>query len=187
MTTYLFTIPLLLIVALMSGCTSYTITSTPPGAKIEFKSPHDLTAWNPRPSRTPSSVRKGKEWPYGFTQVAVRWDDGTHSEWVALDEDIHFTKKTARRKHMRTASAYEDLPIVSYQFDSARKRGTITIDIQGQGIEARHWAVENIGEICSDKNITMIAGQESHTGGAYQVLNESVKDGLLTIEFSALY
>ena len=80
-----------------------------------------------------------------------------------------------------------ELEVIAYKFDAKTNSGFITIDIKGKGIGARHLIVENIGKICSDKNITMIAGQETHKNGGYRVLNESVTNGLLTIEFEATF
>jgi hypothetical protein len=77
------------------------------------------------------------------------------------------------------------LTVVDYIFDAESNKGSITIDMQGQGIEVRHRIVENIGKICSDKNITIIAGEEKRKGGRYRVLNESLINGLLTVEFEA--
>ena len=78
-----------------------------------------------------------------------------------------------------------DFPIVTYDFDAKSGKGTLVVDIQGKGMNARHRVVDNIGKICSDKNVTLISGEETREGGRYRVLNESVKDGLLTISFEA--
>lgn len=88
---------------------------------------------------------------------------------------------------MATQSKKQDWKIKRYSYDAETQRGSITIDIEGKGIEARRWAVEHIGEICSDKNLTMVAGKESHKDGGYRVLNESVTNNSLTIEFQAVY
>ena len=80
-----------------------------------------------------------------------------------------------------------NIPIMSYKYEDKSKRGVVVADIKGKGFEARAWVVRNIGKICSEKNITMIAGQEPEKGGHYRVLNESVKEGKLTIEFEASF
>ena len=79
----------------------------------------------------------------------------------------------------------DDFPIVSYDFDAKSGKGTLVVDIRGKGMNARHRVVNNIGKICSDKNVTLISGEETRKGGRYRVLDESVKDGLLTISFEA--
>jgi hypothetical protein len=77
------------------------------------------------------------------------------------------------------------LKVVSYQYDAQSQKGSLSVDISGHGIEAREWVVKNIGKICSSKEVLLEAGQENSTGGRYRVLNESLKDGILTIEFTA--
>lgn len=77
------------------------------------------------------------------------------------------------------------LKVVSYQYDARTQNGSLSVDISGHGIEAREWVVKNIGKICSSKEVLLEAGQENSTGGRYRVLNESLKDGILTIEFAA--
>lgn len=79
------------------------------------------------------------------------------------------------------------LPIESYQFDATTNKGKLTVDLQGRGVEMRHWIVKNIGKICSDQNITLIAGEKPPQNGRYRILNESLTNGLLTIEFEAVY
>jgi hypothetical protein len=79
------------------------------------------------------------------------------------------------------------LKVVSYQYDARTQKGSLSVDISGHGIEAREWVVKNIGKICSSKEVLLEAGQENSTGGRYRVLNESLKDGILTIEFTAGY
>ncbi len=94
-----------------------------------------------------------------------------------------FTRVVPATHPARTSK--QDPPIVSYTFDVATGKGRLVVDIGGQGIAARHWVVDNIGKICSDKSITLVAGRETRRGGRYRVLNESVKDGLLSIDFEA--
>jgi len=79
------------------------------------------------------------------------------------------------------------IPVVSYTFDAKSRMGKLSVDITGKGIEVRSWIVENIGEICSSHNVVLEAGKEPVKGGRYEILKESVTDGILTIEFKALY
>jgi hypothetical protein len=85
------------------------------------------------------------------------------------------------------SSNAQPFKVVSYEYDARTQRGVISVDTAGHGIEAREWVVKNIGKICSSKELLLQAGQESDSGGRYRVLNESVKDGILTIEFTAGY
>jgi hypothetical protein len=47
--------------------------------------------------------------------------------------------------------------------------------------------LSKIGEIASSKNLAIQAGRESLEGGNYEVLDESMKDGVLKIDFQALW
>jgi hypothetical protein len=84
-----------------------------------------------------------------------------------------------------TGVSLSELKVVSYKYDDKTQRGSLSVDITGRGIEVREWVLKNIGEICSSKELLLEAGQEPRRGGHYRVLNESVKDGILTIEFTA--
>jgi hypothetical protein len=86
-----------------------------------------------------------------------------------------------------TTTPYGSIPVVSYTFDAASGMGELSVDITGRGIEVRDWIIKNVGKICSNQNIRLEAGKEPTTGGRYQILKESVKDNILTIEFKALY
>jgi hypothetical protein len=78
---------------------------------------------------------------------------------------------------------YQDYPVTSYHYDESSRKGTISVDISGRGIGARESVIENIGKICSDKGINLKHGERTYEGAYYRVLNESVKNGILTIEF----
>lgn len=80
-----------------------------------------------------------------------------------------------------------EIKIIEYRFDMSSKRGSLTIDIGDQGFEARLFVIKNIGNICSSKNVLLEAGKERFSGARYQVLNESIKEGLLKVEFEAVY
>ena len=118
-----------------------------------------------------------------FKEMPLRFAKGT------VPSQIHFElirdESEESSPTQFVISPTGDLPIVNYTFNERTGKGSLTVDLRGKGINARHWVVENIGKICSDKNITLIAGEETHRGGHYRVLNESAKEGLLTIEFEA--
>jgi hypothetical protein len=80
-----------------------------------------------------------------------------------------------------------DFRIVEYDFDSRARKGTVTVDIGNKGFNARLWVVKNIGMICSSKNVSLDAGNETFNGAKYTILDESIKDGLLKITFEAVY
>jgi hypothetical protein len=71
-----------------AGCTSYRITSSPDGAKIQYKG---SVIYKPIISqRTPLKARKGIEWPIGYDYVRVEWPGGSCSDWKLLNQDLHF-------------------------------------------------------------------------------------------------
>ena len=80
---------------------------------------------------------------------------------------------------------FSSLKVVSYQYDSRTDKGSLSVNISDYGLEARDWVIKNIGKICSSKEVLLEAGPEKSTGGHYRVLNESLKDGVLTIDFTA--
>jgi len=86
-----------------------------------------------------------------------------------------------------TTTPWGTIPVVAYDFDARTGMGKLSVDIAGKGIEVRSWVIENIGEICSSHNIVLEAGREPIKGGRYEILRESVVDGILTIDFKALY
>ena len=165
----------------VAGCTSYRITSDPARAKIHYKG--NIT-YKPIPfaQYTPIKVRKGIEWPYGYEYVAVEWPDGVWSDWRLLNKDQHFVKGS-----IRPVNQEEDARIVDLTFDSVTSKGVVAVDTAGHGLAAREMAIKKIGEICSSKNVMHVAGQENlKTDGGYKILDEELKDNILTITFEAV-
>lgn len=87
----------------------------------------------------------------------------------------------------KTNYEISDFRITKYDFDARTGNGSVTVDIGEKGFNARLWVVKNIGVICSSKNVALDAGNESFNGAKYAILDESIKDGLLTIVFKAVY
>ena len=88
----------------------------------------------------------------------------------------------------RVAPPRDNTPrLVSYSYDSKTAKGILSVDIANAGIEARDWVIKNIGKIASSKELLLEAGKEPTDGGRYKVLNESLKDGILTVEFEVLH
>jgi hypothetical protein len=79
------------------------------------------------------------------------------------------------------------IKVVRYEYDTKSQKGTLSVDISETGLAMRDWVVSNIGKIASSKEVLIEAGQEASTGGKYRLLNESIKDGVLTVEFTAGY
>jgi hypothetical protein len=82
-------------------------------------------------------------------------------------------------------SYYKLIKVVDYKYNAKTQNGSLAVNISDCGLDARDWVIKNIGKICSSKEVLLEAGQEKNTGGHYRVLNESLKDGVLTIDFTA--
>lgn len=72
----------------------------------------------------------------------------------------------------------------SMQYDEATKRGWVSI--VGAGLDARRRALRKIAEICATKN-KLLVSDDLDPKGAFKVLDEELKDGVLKISFEALY
>ena len=103
------------------------------------------------------------------------------------DEGKPAVLSTLQSNDVYQQNSYRNCQVTHYHYDASSGKGTISVDISGKGIEVRQWIVENIGKICSDKNITLEAGKETGEGGHYRILSEFVKDGILTIEFESAW
>ncbi len=70
-------------------------------------------------------------------------------------------------------------------YNSKSKIGKITIE---SNLNNRNTTIRKIEKICSTKNIAIQVGSNNHEYGAtYTTLNESLKNGKLTINFKCLY
>ncbi len=77
--------------------------------------------------------------------------------------------------------------VLSYKYDDKSAKGIFAVDMTGKGMETRDWVVKNIGKIASSKELLLEAGSEPIAGGRYRVLNESLANNILTIEFEVLH
>ena len=77
--------------------------------------------------------------------------------------------------------------VLSYRYDDKSAKGIFAVDMTGKGMETRDWVVKNIGKIASSKELLLEAGSEPIAGGRYRVLNESLANNILTIEFEVLH
>ena len=92
-----------------------------------------------------------------------------------LPKDLHFVK-------------YAPPQIVDYAFNADLNTGYVSIDVVGDTIAAREQVIRKIGEICSSKNVTHVAGAENlRSEGHYQILDEQLTNNILTIHFKAVY
>lgn len=90
-----------------------------------------------------------------------------------------------------TATAFSAKPVADgWRYDASSRRGIVRLRIMGhvEPEAARHWARQNIANIVRDKNIALSAdsGTPLPSGAIFRSSNESLKDGILTVEFEAV-
>lgn len=75
---------------------------------------------------------------------------------------------------------------VRLEYDESTGRGKIAVRLDGRDVgAARKWAIENIEELATGKNIALVAGMPPPAGAHYRTGNErKTEDGLLEIEFT---
>lgn len=76
----------------------------------------------------------------------------------------------------------------SWRYDGNTQRGEVRLRIS-DGMapeEAKRWARENIKAIVEEKNIALEAGAAPPPGAKYRSLDETLEDGVLTVEFEAV-
>lgn len=84
-------------------------------------------------------------------------------------------------------SSREELEIISYNYDDNSGNGSLSAKVGSNNFKTRQRMINKIGEIASSKNIAFEAGKEKVKGGNYNVGNESISNGVLTIEFKTLW
>jgi hypothetical protein len=87
----------------------------------------------------------------------------------------------------KTEPLYKTAPVISYSFDPTTKLGILSVDVTGKGMEVRQSVLDHISNICSTHNVTLQAGKAPPKGATYELREESVNNGILTIKFEALY
>ena len=75
---------------------------------------------------------------------------------------------------------------VRLEYDDTTGRGKIAVRLDGRNLgAAKEWAIKNIGELASGKNIVLVAGKPPPPGARYRAGSERMtEDGLLEIEFT---
>lgn len=114
------------------------------------------------------------------------WVNGTER---ALDE----LARQARLKGPGTESLEKAgvaraaaLPVAEeMNYDEQTRQGWISM--RGRGLDARGSLLRRIAEICATKNKLLVSDDMQAARGAFKVLNEELKDGVLKISFEALY
>ena len=77
---------------------------------------------------------------------------------------------------------------VRIEYDAATRCGKIAVRLDGRDVAAaRKWALENIAELATGKNVTHVVGKPPPPGASFNIGNERMTEGgLLEIEFSTL-
>jgi hypothetical protein len=70
-------------------------------------------------------------------------------------------------------------------YDEPTRQGWVSV--RGRGLEARESILRRIAEICATKNKLLVSDDLAAARGAFKVLDEELKDGVLKISFEALY
>jgi hypothetical protein len=85
----------------------------------------------------------------------------------------------------QTEQGASGIKVVAYEYNDATRKGSMSATAKGDQFTLRNWMLNKIGEIASSKNVAIKAGEEPLKGGNYTVLDESITDGVMTIEFKA--
>ena len=98
------------------------------------------------------------------------------------------TKPRATREPVKAQPARK---IIGMDYDAATRTGTLKVGVGPREdksyAEAYKWALDNIGTICSSKEIAMEAGKAPPQGARYKILSEkTTDDGVLEITFEVL-
>lgn len=75
---------------------------------------------------------------------------------------------------------------VRLEYDVATGRGKIAVRLDGRNVSAaREWALKNLGELASEKNVVIVSGKPPPPGAPYKAGSERItEDGLLEIKFT---
>ena len=104
----------------------------------------------------------------------------------SLQHEVKIEPTSSRIVSKTERKSLEAFKVVVYQYDAKTQRGMLMVDMGGHSLdEVREWVIKNIGRISSTKEVLMEAGQENNLGGRYRLLDESIKNGMLTVRFTA--
>ena len=102
-------------------------------------------------------------------------------------DDVRISISSAQVESMITGSAIVmKVSAVRLEYDDMTGRGKIAVRLDGRNVSAaKEWALKNIGELASGKNIVLVAGKPPPLGARYKAGSERMTgDGLLEIEFT---
>lgn len=83
------------VLLILCGCSTYQITSDPPGASVLLANSKGKAFRNWRDKKTPCNTYNPL---WSFSKIGVVWPDGTGSEWEELDGNKHFVKQKEKPK-----------------------------------------------------------------------------------------
>lgn len=103
----------------------------------------------------------------------------------ADDVRISFLSWKQLESTIKGSAAVMKVSVVRLEYDATTRRGKIAARLDGRDMAAaREWAVENIKELATSKNVVLVAGKPPPPGAAYMTGHERMtEDGLLEIEF----
>lgn len=132
-----------------------------------------------------SNAQTFKAKDYGMLYLAMN-DPFQHS----FDNEGEMTAEVFidRNKQLQSSSeSYGSYEITSYSYDDKKQTGTISAATTSDSFAVRKWLLVKIGEISSSKNISLDARKNTAEGGAYRVLDESISNGILSVDFETVW
>ncbi|MBA4137790.1 MAG: hypothetical protein C0518_10780 [Opitutus sp.] len=121
------------------------------------------------------------------SKLLVPGDLAARGAFKVLDEELKdgVLKVTFEALDKAAAARAAEPPVTEeMSYDEQTRRGWVSV--KGRGLEARESMLRRIAEICATKN-KLLVSDEMASRGAFKVLDEELKDGVLKITFEALY
>jgi hypothetical protein len=103
-----------------------------------------------------------------------------------VEADIYIDGNSQQTASGKDKSAGK-IQVVSYSYNDRSHEGSLSARTESGQFNLRSWMLNKIGEIASSKNVAIKAGEEPIKGGNYEVLDESMADGVMTINFRAVW
>lgn len=88
-----------------------------------------------------------------------------------------------------TGAAFELRPVVDgWEYDAATRRGSVRLHAPSDVPDGtlRRWAREHVADIVAEKNVARAVGSAPPPGAKFRLLDESLADGVLFLEFEAV-
>ena len=164
-----------------------------------WSGPEGSALWPPEVPGIPGGAlmakigHAGKPFHIGTTKTFTAQDYGML--YLAMNDSFNwlFNNKGEvqaeiyREGTSSAAPTVKRLDVVSFTYEDLSGLGSLSAKVEDDHFRTRKMMVTKIGEIVSSKNIAQKAGQETVKGGTYELRSESTNNGILTINFKALY